>query len=111
MNKRDWFNALKGAVAMLVVFVCFYAISHNNYNDYKNAKSTAAVTSSVDRWRLQDETETIKPLTDEQTVYWVDGGEVYHLSKNCRSLSRSTNIHSGTIAESGKERVCEICGK
>lgn len=44
------------------------------------------------------------------TVYWVDSGDVYHLSKNCRTLARSRNIHSGTIAQSGKSRACRVCG-
>lgn len=44
------------------------------------------------------------------TVYWVPNGEVYHLNRNCPSLSRSTNIMSGAISESGKPRVCQRCG-
>lgn len=44
-----------------------------------------------------------------ETVYWVDGGEVYHYSRGCPSLARSKNIHSGTIAESGKPRACKNC--
>ena len=49
-------------------------------------------------------------LADTKTVYWVDNGEVYHLTKDCVSLKRSTGIHSGTIAQSGKPRVCSNCG-
>jgi len=44
------------------------------------------------------------------TVYWVPNGVVYHLSMSCRSLAMSKDIRSGTIAESGKPRVCSICG-
>lgn len=44
------------------------------------------------------------------TVYWVPGGEVYHYSKSCPSLSRSTDIQSGSIAQSGKPRACKRCG-
>ena len=36
----------------------------------------------------------------EVTVYWVSNGIVFHLDKNCASLSRSKNILEGTIAES-----------
>lgn len=49
-------------------------------------------------------------LADTKTVYWVDNGEVYHLTKDCVSLKRSTGIHSGTIAQSGKSRACNNCG-
>ncbi len=43
------------------------------------------------------------------TVYWVSGGSVYHLSKDCPSLSRSSNIQSGTVEESGRQRACKNC--
>ena len=43
------------------------------------------------------------------TVYWVPNGEVYHLSRSCRSLARSSTILSGTIQESGKPRACKNC--
>jgi len=45
------------------------------------------------------------------TVYWTSGGEVYHATSGCRSLARSKNIYSGTIAESGKSRGCNNCVK
>lgn len=44
------------------------------------------------------------------TVYWVSSGKVYHTSPDCPSLGRSSNIHSGSVAQSGKSRVCKICG-
>ena len=44
-----------------------------------------------------------------ETVYWVSGGTVWHKSENCPSLSRSSNIHSGTVEESGKSRGCSNC--
>lgn len=44
------------------------------------------------------------------TVYWVSRGEVYHYSRNCSALSRSTNIQSGSITQSGKPRACKLCG-
>lgn len=48
--------------------------------------------------------------TNSATVYWVSSGKVYHTTKDCPSLSRSKNIHSGTVAQSGKPRVCNNCG-
>ena len=42
-------------------------------------------------------------------VYWVEGGFVYHLRRNCPTLSRSTNILSGTIEQSHKSRACKDC--
>lgn len=45
-------------------------------------------------------------VTDE-TVYYVESGEVYHLYSSCRSLSRSASVLSGTIPEG--RRLCKIC--
>ena len=44
-----------------------------------------------------------------RTVYWTPGGEVYHSTPNCPSLSRSRQIFSGTISQSGKGRACKNC--
>lgn len=61
-------------------------------------------------------TTTVKPTTTPKpvsnTVYWVSGGEVYHSTKNCPSLSRSHDIQSGTISQAnanGKNRPCKNC--
>ena len=43
-------------------------------------------------------------------VYWVPNGYVYHLTRNCPTLSRSRTIYSGTRAQSGKSRCCKVCG-
>lgn len=62
---------------------------------------------------VNDEPEpTITAVNEkaEQSVYWVPTGKVYHLKRDCSTLSRSTVIRSGTIAESKKSRVCKVCG-
>ncbi|MCI8331464.1 MAG: hypothetical protein HFE78_01360 [Clostridiales bacterium] len=41
--------------------------------------------------------------------YWTDGGEVYHLYKDCTHIIRSIKIYSGTPQESMKERCCLDC--
>lgn len=45
----------------------------------------------------------------EYKVYWVEDGKVWHSTKSCRTLKKSTSIYSGTITESGKERACKVC--
>lgn len=45
-----------------------------------------------------------------ETVYWVPNGKVWHTTPNCSTLSRSSDIRSGTIEESGKSRACKKCG-
>lgn len=58
------------------------------------------------------ETEDHSDTNVGGTVYWVSGGEVYHSTSSCRTLSRSKNILSGTISEAnsaGKSRQCKVC--
>ena len=43
------------------------------------------------------------------TVYWVPNGQVYHSTRDCPSLGRSSTIYSVTIAQSGKSRPCKNC--
>lgn len=47
-----------------------------------------------------------------RTAYWVSGGKSYHFSSNCPSLSRSTNIQTGTLQDAlnaGKTDPCNNC--
>ncbi|MCL1858309.1 MAG: hypothetical protein FWF92_03660 [Oscillospiraceae bacterium] len=48
-------------------------------------------------------------IVTQEIVYWVPNGEVYHSTNRCNTLSRSRDIRSGTIAESGKSRKCSRC--
>ena len=67
--------------------------------------TTATITTSVP--------ETTASIKQDQTVYWVQNGEVWHTTLECPSLSRSKNILSGSIDDamaSGKARVCKRCG-
>lgn len=62
-------------------------------------------------------TEKYSPTTDEAgdtVLFWSGSGKVWHISRECPSLKRSTNIKSGNKAAAeaeGKERVCSVCGK
>lgn len=47
-----------------------------------------------------------------KTAYWVSSGKSYHFAQNCPSLSRSTNIKSGTLQDAlndGKTDPCNNC--
>lgn len=55
-------------------------------------------------------TETTSAEEKEETVYWVAKGKVWHVTRNCSTLARSSNIYSGTVKQSGKPRVCDVCG-
>ncbi len=48
-------------------------------------------------------------IREKDIVYWTPRGKTYHVKSNCRTLSRSKVINSGTVCESGKDCKCEHC--
>ena len=65
----------------------------------------------IDR-SIQDNVGEETAESDEnnaQTVYWTPNGSVWHVDPNCSSLSKSKDVRSGTIEESGKDRACKKC--
>ena len=76
---------------------------------------TSAASGSLTSSEIKNAGDTA-PETDKSpnggTVYWVDGGKVWHRTKGCSALSRSKNIISGSKSEAvaaGKERGCKKC--
>lgn len=74
---------------------------------------------SIFRERLTEEselsssenTQILPSGADEAaTVYWVKSGSVYHRDPDCAQLRRSSDIMSGTAAQSGKNSACRFCG-
>ena len=61
----------------------------------------------IAREKAQQELE--KQTSYSNFVYWVSGGEVYHSTPDCPTLKRSSNIHSGSVSASGKNRACKVC--
>ena len=57
------------------------------------------------------------PVTDESggtVVFWTESGKVWHVSRECPSLKKSTNIKSGNLTDAetaGKKKSCSVCGK
>ena len=48
-------------------------------------------------------------IDDDATVYWVKSGSVYHRDPDCAQLRRSSDLMSGTAAQSGKNFACRFC--
>lgn len=74
--------------------------------------------TETDSSSAQIEVVTNEKDTDNEpsygTVYWTESGSVWHTSRDCRYLKKSTNILSGSVEkakESGKTRACSGCGK
>lgn len=95
--------------------------------DTSSVESSEAVTTGMEYSGETDDVmqliETTQPtdssdnVSNEReavdTVYWTPNGSVWHITKECSSLSRSKNIVSGSESDAiaaGKERVCKRCG-
>ena len=55
------------------------------------------------------EVETYPP----GTVFWTEGGSVYHRDRACRHLAKAIEVKSGYVSNArmyGKDRPCSTCG-
>lgn len=68
----------------------------------KAAEEQAARAAQQQQWEQESQ-------SNEETVYWVAGGECYHSSPNCATLKRSSNIMSGSVSSAGGRRPCKVC--
>lgn len=78
--------------------------------EHTHSEEQQASNQKVEETPQETVKDTSSPVKEETgMVYWVPSGKVYHSTKSCSALSRSNNICSGTIAESGKARHCQRC--
>ncbi|QEY34598.1 hypothetical protein FL966_05770 [Caproiciproducens galactitolivorans] len=81
----------------------------------KKSTGKKNATKTVKRPAVKNKTVAQKASApaQSQTVYWVDHTNIYHSSKNCRTLRKSKAIHNGTIKQAnraGHSRLCKVCG-
>lgn len=75
---------------------------------YAKKKGTATITATVNGKKLKCNV-TVKNAKGK-TYYWVLSGKVYHSTKDCPTLSRSSNIQSGKQVPKGRN-ACRVCFK
>ena len=82
----------------------------SDLNNGENSETEEANTGDNEA----SESEEKEDMGDTSTVYWTKSGKVWHISKDCGSLKRATEIISGSVEEAkneGKERACSRCDK
>lgn len=95
------FRVISVLLCLLSLLLCLISCSGDKINsDQKN---------EVLEYFRDKMTETL-PITSD-TVYWTKNGAVYHLYPDCRFLSRSDEVRHGTLAQSGKSRLCGACAE
>lgn len=82
----------------------------NSYEPTTEYIETTETTSSATTTKPQYiATTTTQSIENSDIVYYVESGEVYHISRDCRTLANSKNVYSGPIPEG--RRVCKVCGQ
>lgn len=75
---------------------------------YAKKKGNATITATVGDKKLK--CKVTVQNAKSKTYYWVLSGKVYHSTKDCPTLSRSSNIQSGKQVPKGRN-ACKVCFK
>lgn len=114
------FSLQKKPLLILIVTI-FILISTACSNSYNNPDTPEEVWGDLVEqeggyvWDTlsKDQQELINyPKLDKDKVYWVSNGKSYHSIEWCYTLSKSSNIMSGTLEEAlenGKADPCSKC--
>lgn len=60
-----------------------------------------------------EEPDTADGFHTRETVYWTEGGSVYHRDRDCYHLRKADAVLEGSVKHArkeGKDRVCSACG-
>lgn len=101
--RRAWSPLAVGAIASALLVTVLFTLIGNL--DRQQAPVTSVASVAAPGIVSED-----SALPQGQVVYWTDSGDVYHVDRDCQHIRNRTNVHSGTVAESGKDRVCKTCG-
>lgn len=96
------------------LFEIFQGINEDKIKTHLNqSSSTVTVTTtenaSLSADTISAETASVSNEHITVTVYYVENSEVYHISSECRSLARSSNVLTGPVPEG--RRACKICAE
>ncbi|MEF9991933.1 MAG: ComEC/Rec2 family competence protein [Romboutsia sp.] len=80
-----------------------YKVGTNSKYSEKEEYTNETITEEV----VKDSTDVVQ--NNAKTVYWTPNGEVYHLTEDCHTLSKSKVINQGSISESEKPRAHKNC--
>lgn len=77
------------------------------------AESSSIVSDTTTPHNAENNSASDSSNSADVIVYWTPNGSVWHIKENCSSLSKSTDIRSGSTDDAiaaGMERVCKRCG-
>lgn len=119
---KFWLQNNLGVIVAAVAFIPFVILALTDKNADKKSKIIATVAAVIALaigglasydWNPVNQEEMLQDAGIE-TVYWTDGGTVYHITDQCSHLNNSYELKSGTATaaiEAGKTRLCKTCEK
>jgi hypothetical protein len=103
-NLTKWVNGLQKGKTYYVQVRTFKTVNGVKYYSFwSNSKVVKTKGAS-------SKTTSSSSAATSGTVYWTPGGSVWHVSRGCSTLANSKTVLHGSIAASGKPRVCKVCG-
>lgn len=82
----------------------------NTYSEDDNSQSfTVSDSDSVANIDGDHNESDSAIINEDDKCYWTKSGEVYHLYDDCQHIKNSSSVFTGTVSDSGKERVCRTC--
>ena len=78
----------------------------------KTAESESNASSQKENISREKDSEENASANSGSLLYWTEGGEVWHISKDCRYL-KNKEVLSGNqddALSAGKKRLCSACG-
>ena len=99
---------------LALIFLPSCAHSPNDFSAGRPITKDELASLSAELFTEAEEPDTADGYHNFETVYWTEGGSVYHLNRDCYHLKRAENVISGSVKHArkeGKERVCSTCGE
>ena len=89
----------------------FIDYSTGDNESAESAKGNKGISSQANKSEKNssEEVNNLKVDNQEEIVYWVPKGKVYHCKESCSALSRSKTILEGPLSECPKSKPCSKC--
>ena len=102
------------AALLLTALLLSACTSAGDFEAGRPLDSGELASLSAEVFTTAAEPETADGFATRETVYWTEGGIVYHLDRDCPHLKRAERVIEGSVKHAwseGKERVCTTCGE
>ena len=115
-----------GVIMAAIAFIPFIILLLTNKNADQKTKTVGTIVAVVamliagfssydyNPYSAEEQQEILNMEEATATVFWTEGGKVFHIYEDCQHLNKSEELHQTTTQEAeeaGKERLCKTCMK